>query len=58
MAKLDPAGIYQEPEAEGLVTDYVANKGNNTLTKWVTPARNRFRDRERDSHGPDFHFAP
>jgi type I restriction enzyme, R subunit len=47
MNKLDATGIYQESEIEGLVADYVANKGNNALTKWVTPARDRFRDRER-----------
>ncbi|MCX5042470.1 DEAD/DEAH box helicase family protein [Aldersonia sp. NBC_00410] len=47
MNKLDAAGIYQESEVEGLVADYLANKGNNALTKWVTPARDRFRDRER-----------
>ena len=47
MAKLDAAGIYQESEVEGLVADYLANKGNNALTKWVTPAGDRFRDRER-----------
>jgi type I restriction enzyme, R subunit len=47
MNKLDAAAIYQESEVEGLVADYLANKGNNALTKWVTPARDRFRDRER-----------
>lgn len=47
MAKLDAAGIYYESEIEGLVADYLAHKGNNALTKWVTPARDRFRDRER-----------
>ncbi|UXA10000.1 DEAD/DEAH box helicase family protein [Mycobacterium sp. SMC-8] len=47
MAKLDAAAIYHEAEVEGLVVDYLANKGNNALTKWVTPARDRFRDRER-----------
>src|SRR5262249_33259339 len=50
MAKLDAAGIYQESEVEGLVADYLANKGNNALTKWVTSARDRFRDRERDAN--------
>lgn len=45
MNKLDAAGIYQEPEVEGLVADYLAKKNNNALTKWVTPARDRFRDR-------------
>lgn len=47
MAKLDAAVIYHEAEVEGLVSDYLAKKGNNALTKWVTPARDRFRDRER-----------
>lgn len=47
MAKLDAAAIYREAEVEGLVVDYLAHKGNNALTKWVTPARDRFRDRER-----------
>ncbi|MBV5246971.1 DEAD/DEAH box helicase family protein [Mycolicibacterium sp. PAM1] len=47
MSKLDAAAIYQESEIEGLVADYLARKGNNALTKWVTPARDRFRDRER-----------
>ena len=47
MGKLDAAAIYHEAEIEGLVTDYLARKGNNALTKWVTPARDRFRDRER-----------
>ena len=47
MAKLDAAGIYQESEIEGLVRDFLAHKGHNALTKWVTPAQHRFRDRER-----------
>jgi type I restriction enzyme R subunit len=47
MAKLDAAAIYHDSEIEGLVADYLARKGNNALTKWVTPARDRFRDRER-----------
>ena len=47
MAKLDAAGIYLESEVNGLVADFLAHKGNNALTKWVTPARDRFRDRER-----------
>lgn len=49
MAKLDAAGIYQWAEVNGLAADFVANKGNNALTKWVTPAQHRFRDRERES---------
>jgi type I restriction enzyme R subunit len=47
MAKLDAAAIYQESEVDGLVADYLARRGNNALTKWVTPARDRFRDCER-----------
>ena len=57
MAKLDAAGIYQESEVDGLVDDYLANKGNNALTKWVTPARDRFRDRERDAMDHDDKLA-
>ena len=49
MNKLDAVGIYQESEINGLVADYLANRGNNALTKWVTPARDRFRDREREA---------
>lgn len=49
MAKLDAATIYRWAEVDGLVKDYLAKKGNNALTKWVTPARDRFRDRERDA---------
>ncbi|MGW5339182.1 type I restriction endonuclease subunit R [Rhodococcus pyridinivorans] len=47
MVKLDAAGIYLDSEVDGLVADYLADKGNNALTKWITPARDRFRDRER-----------
>ena len=51
MNKLDAARIYQESEVEGLVSDYLAivkqpHKGHEALNKWVTPARDRFRDRE------------
>ena len=47
MAKLDASGIYLESEINGLVDDFLAHKGNNALIKWITPARDRFRDRER-----------
>jgi len=50
MNKLDAAAIYTQGEIDGLVADFQAKKGNNTLTKWVTPARDRFRDRERNAH--------
>ena len=49
MNKLDAAAIYTDAEIDGLVTDFQAKKGNNALTKWVTPARDRFRDRERSA---------
>ena len=51
MAKLDASGIYLESEVNGLVDDFLAHKGNNALTKWITPARDRFRDRERTALG-------
>lgn len=47
MSKLDAAGIYTDSEIAGLVNDYAAKKGHEALNKWVTPARDRFRDRER-----------
>lgn len=59
MNKLDSAGIYQESEIDGLVADYLKGKGHEALNKWVGPARDRFRDRERtalahnDKHGLD-----
>ncbi len=39
MAKLDASTIYLESEVEGLVHDYLAHKGNNALTKWITILR-------------------
>ena len=43
----------KKSEVNGLVANFLAKKGNNALTKWITPARDRFRDRERDAidHG-------
>jgi type I restriction enzyme R subunit len=49
MNKLDAADVYREAEIDGLVADFLAKKGNNALTKWVTPAQDRFRDRERSA---------
>ena len=49
MNKLDAAGIYQESEINGVVDDYLVHKGHEALNKWVTPARDRFRDRERQA---------
>ncbi len=58
MNKLDAAGIYQESEVNGLVADYLKYgkqpaKGHEALNKWVRPARDVFRDRERQArdHG-------
>ncbi len=52
MAKLDAAGIYQESEVNGLVADYLKlarqpGKGHEALNKWVRPAQDVFRNRER-----------
>jgi len=57
MNKLDAAGIYQESEIDGLVADYLANKGHEALQKWVTPARDRFRDRQRQAVDRDDKLA-
>ena len=46
MAKLDASGIYLDSEINGLVADFLAHKGHEALIKWVTPARDRFKDRE------------
>jgi len=53
MNKLDAAGMYLQSEIDGLVADFLAKKGNNALTKWVTPAQHRFRDRERTAKQTD-----
>lgn len=42
----------KKSEVNGLVANFLAKKGNNALTKWITPARDRFRDRERDAIDP------
>jgi type I restriction enzyme R subunit len=47
MTKLDAAAIYQQSEIDGLAADFQARKGHEALNKWVYPARDRFRDRER-----------
>lgn len=57
MSKLDAAGIYQESEINGLVADYLARKGHEALNKWVMPARDRFRDRERQAVDHNDNFA-
>jgi len=54
MNKLDAAGIYTDAEIDGLVADYLKyakqpNKGHEALNKWIKPARDRFRDREREA---------
>lgn len=58
MNKLDAAGIYQESEVNGLVADYLKyaqqpGKGHEALNKWIKPARDVFRDRERQARDHD-----
>ena len=48
-AKLDMAAIYTDSEVTGFVEAFVAGKGNNALTRWITPARQRFRDGEQQA---------
>jgi type I restriction enzyme R subunit len=40
--KLDQALIYEESEVEGAAKAWVYEEGNNALTKWLTPAKQRF----------------
>ena len=40
--KLDQALIYEESEVEGAAKAWVFEEGNNALTKWLTPAKQRF----------------
>jgi type I restriction enzyme R subunit len=40
--KLDHALIYEESEADGAARAWVKEEGNNALTKWLTPAEQRF----------------
>lgn len=40
--KLDQALIYEESEVEGAAKAWMYEEGNNALTKWLTPAKQRF----------------
>jgi type I restriction enzyme R subunit len=40
--KLDQALIYEESEVDGAAKAWVYDEGNNALTKWLTPAKQRF----------------
>ena len=60
--KLDAAGIYQESEVNGLVADYLkyahqAGKGHEALNKWLKPAQDVYRDRERQARDHDDSLA-
>lgn len=41
-AKLDHALIYEESEVDGAAAAFVREEGNSALTKWMTPASQRF----------------
>ena len=40
--KLDQALIYEESEIEGAAVAWLKDEGNSALTKWLTPAKQRF----------------
>jgi type I restriction enzyme R subunit len=40
--KLDQALIYEESEVDGAAAAYVREEGNNVLSKWLTPAQQRY----------------
>ncbi|TFB47261.1 type I restriction endonuclease subunit R [Cryobacterium tagatosivorans] len=40
--KLDQALIYEESEVDGAAKAWVFDQGNNILTSWLTPAKQRF----------------
>jgi type I restriction enzyme R subunit len=40
--KLDQALIYEESEVDGAAKAWVFEQGNSALTKWLTPAKERF----------------
>lgn len=40
--KLDQALIYEESEVNGAAIAWITEAGNNPLTKWLTPAKERF----------------
>lgn len=40
--KLDQALIYEESEVDGAAKSWLSEEGNNALTRWLTPAKQRF----------------
>lgn len=40
--KLDRALIYEETEVDGTAKAWIYDEGNSALTKWLTPAKQRF----------------
>lgn len=48
-AKLDATLLYEESEIEGLVLDFLKEKGNNALAHWVAPAKSRFNVRYQEA---------
>jgi type I restriction enzyme R subunit len=47
--KLDQALIYEESEVEGTAKAWLREEGNTTLTKWLTPAKQRFAGQYQDA---------
>jgi type I restriction enzyme R subunit len=41
-SKLDQARIYEESEVDGAAAAFVREEGNNVLSKWMMPAKQRF----------------
>jgi type I restriction enzyme R subunit len=41
-SKLDQALIYEESEVDGAAAAFVREEGNNVLSKWMMPAKQRF----------------
>ncbi|WP_338856415.1 type I restriction endonuclease [Gordonia hongkongensis] len=47
--KLAVSGIYEASEVDGLVTDYLARKGNTGLDRWIAPAADRYTVRMKEA---------
>ena len=47
--KLDQALIYAESEVDGAAKAWITEAGNNALTKWLTPAKERFAGQYREA---------
>ncbi|MEJ7648692.1 MAG: DEAD/DEAH box helicase family protein [Nakamurella sp.] len=48
-AKLDGAQLYTGAELDGCAAAYLRGEGNNALTRWITPARDKFLHRIEDA---------